>query len=377
MFAPSAVRQARLDRLLARMVHQQLDALVLTQLENVRYATDARPIHSIFFTTQYSAVIVPGAKPVLLASEADTNFVTDLMPWVEWEPQPSFVPAGTSMEQRANSIIAHVPPDAKRIGFDTLSLDLHSLLADKLTGSLVPAGLDILKVRAIKDAGEIAIMEQAVGYAHLGMEAVRAHVAAGVAEYQLCAEAIYAMKYAGAEAESHMPALRSGEHAARLYRVDTDRRLLPGDTVVADLGARHLGYSAEYCRTFVTGRPSPQVKEMYQVLMDAYLAGIDQLRPGRLASDADQTIRRIITQAGYPDYPHATGHGIGMANGEYPTVNRDVHVPLEPGMVICLEPGIYVPGVGGVKEEDLMLITEDAPRLMTYTAYDAQLIEGR
>jgi Xaa-Pro aminopeptidase len=144
--------------------------------------------------------------------------------------------------------------------------------------------------------------------------------------------------------------------------------------VVADLGARYLGYSAEYCRTFVTGRPFPKVKEMYHVLMDAYRAGIDQLRPGKRASEADKTIRDWIAAAGYPDYPHATGHGIGMANGEYPTVNQDVDAELEPGMVICLEPGIYIPGVGGVKEEDLILVTDGAPVILTYTPYDPALI---
>jgi len=373
MFGSQRLREIRQEKLNGVIEALHLDGLVLTRLENVRYATDIRPLHSIFFVENYVSVVVPGMKPFLLASEADGNFIKTKMPWVEWLSLPSFVPSGTSAGVRARLIAEALGGHNRRVGYDSLSIDLYKQVKDRLDAEFVPAGDEILKVRAIKDGLEIDVMERAVQFAEIGYEAVRRRLEPGVAEFELAAEAIYAMKKAGAEAESHMPAIRSGENAAEMQRFESSRRVLPGDSVVVDLGARYLGYSAEYCRTMMAGRPSRKLKEMYAVLFEAYSKGIEAIRPGAFAGDIDKAIREVISKGGYPDYPHATGHGIGMANGEYPTINRASKAPLQKGMTICLEPGIYVPGIGGVKEEDIVLVTDTGYRILSKTPYDELL----
>jgi Xaa-Pro aminopeptidase len=262
----------------------------------------------------------------------------------------------------------------KKVGYDSLSLELFKELKKRIKVTFIPIEYEILKCRAIKEEAEIAIMERTVQLAGIGMEAVRRSIRPGIAEFELAAEAIYAMKRAGAEAESHMPAIRSGENAEHLQRFDSERRLIPGDAVIVDLGARYRGYSAEYCRTMIVDRPRKELKEIYKVLFEAYQQGIEEIKPGTLTQKIDHTIRRAITKAGYPDYPHATGHGIGMANAEYPPINRTSKVPLEEGMIICVEPGIYLPGVGAVKEEDVILVTHRGHRVLTQTPYDERLV---
>jgi Xaa-Pro aminopeptidase len=373
MFATPEVREIRLQKLGQVIEKLQLDALILTRLENVRYATDIRPLHSIFFVENYQAMVVPGKKPFLLASEADGKFITTRMPWVEWLSVPSFVPSGTLGGIQAELVADCLDRSVRRIGFDTLSVSLHEELKSRLDAEFVSANETILKARSIKDELEIEIMERATQFAEIGYEAVRRSLEPGVAEFELAAVAIYAIKKAGAEAESHMPAIRSGENAANMQRVESSRRVLPGDSVIVDLGARYLGYSAEYCRTMMAGRPGQKLKEMYAVLFEAYSRGIEKMKPGVLVGDVDKAIRDVIIGAGYPDYPHATGHGIGMANGEYPTINRGSQVLLEEGMTVCLEPGIYMPGIGGVKEEDIIMVTETGYRTLSHTPYDTQL----
>ena len=370
MFSSVELRRARLQNLSRIIEEHHLDGLLLTKLENVRYATDVKPLHSIFFVDNYISVIVPGEKPFLLASEADGNFVTTKMPWVQWIPLPSFVPSGTTRDEQTKLIAQALGNKAHRIGYDSLSIGQFQSLSETLQVDFIPVSNDILRMRAVKSDMELDVMERAVQFAEIGMAAVREHLHPGVAEFELVAEAIYAMKKAGAEAESHLPAIRSGENAAMLQRVDSDTPVRPGDSVVADLGARYLGYSAEYCRTMMLGRPSRKLKEMYKILFEAYFTGIDMIKPGVIAKDVDRAIRKVITNAGYPDYPHATGHGIGMANAEYPTINKTEKASLEEGMIICLEPGIYVPGIGGVKEEDLILVTDTGFRVLTKSPYD-------
>lgn len=377
MFVNEELRNERVGNLNKIMANSDLDALLLTDLSNVRYATDMRPIHSIFYVNAYVAIVFPRRKPILFSSEADRHFVTSKLPWLEWRELPSFVPRGAVEEAWVRIIANELTTNVHRVGYDELSAGLFRGLSTALEAELVPVGKEILMTRAIKSELEIDVMEKAVQFAEIGMDAVRRAVQPGVAEFKLAAEAIYAMKLAGAEAESHMPAIRSGDNAGLLQRVDSERVLVPGDTVIADLGARYLGYSAEYCRTFSVGRPNKELRRAYKVLMDAYQEAIDLVRPGMETCHIDRFIRQRLIAAGYPDYPHATGHGIGMSNAEFPPINKSSEIPLKTGMVICLEPGIYLPGIGGVKEEDILLIEEDGARVLTKTPYDAALLNKK
>lgn len=375
MFASQVLREQRYDKLARLATDGNLDAVILTDLKNVRYATDIKPLHSIFFVKNYIAVVVPGEKAALLASEADEQFVRQKMPWVRWFGLPSFVPSGTPREEQSRLIAEAVGKDAARIGYDTLSLDQFQSLSAQLKADFVSISDRIQRVRAIKSEEEVDVILRACQFADIGMRAVRENAIPGTPEFVLVAEAIYAMKKAGAEAESHLPAIRSGENAAMLQRVDSDTPVRPGDSIVADLGARYLGYSAEYCRTIMVGRPSEKLGRMYKALRQAYSAGLEAMKPGVSVHEIDRIIRRVIAAAGYPDYPHATGHGIGMANAEYPTVNRNNTSLLKENMIVCIEPGICVPGVGAVKEEDLVFISSEGPVVLTDTPYDPVLSE--
>lgn len=377
MSVDDSLQEERYKAIVKLLKKENLAAAIFTRLENVRYATDVRPIYSMFHLDQYIAVIKPHEPPVLISSEADRYYVNLELPWVKWLPLPSFVPRGTAEEIKAQRIaeaLHELSTKKVRVGYDNLSIKLFQALRGLIKADLISIETEVLKLRAIKSSAEILIMERAARLAEIGMEAVRKALIPGKTETELATEAICAMRKAGAEAASHIPAIRSGENAERLYRVPTDRALSPGDPVIADLGARYQGYSAEYCRTMVLGQPKKDLKAMYKVLFAAYKRGIKMVKPGTLAQDIDHAIREAIVRAGFPEYPHATGHGIGMANAEYPPINQTSKAVLQEGMVICIEPGIYLPGVGAVKEEDVILVTRTGPRLLTKTPYEEKLL---
>ncbi|MEM3658356.1 MAG: Xaa-Pro peptidase family protein [Candidatus Hadarchaeum sp.] len=374
MFCSEELRTARLKKIRDFMKTAEMDALILTVLENVRYATDFRPLHGIFFVSNYIAVIRPDEKPILLANDADAMFVKYKLPWLEFLPLPSFTPSAES--KTSESLLQALAGCKHRIGFDILTIAQFNFLQKYLANvEFISCADEILLLRAHKLDLEIEIINRAAQFADIGMDAVRKHIAPGVPEFRLVAEALYAIKTAGAEAESHLPAIRAGENAAMQQRVDSDTALRPGDAVIVDLGARYLGYSAEFCRTMAVGQPSARLKEMYKVLFEAYSIAIENVKPRVPAKRIDGIIRQAITDAGYPDYPHATGHGIGMSNVEYPTINPRSEAIIEENMVICLEPGIYLPGIGGVKEEDVILVTKTGSLLLTKTPYDEQFFK--
>jgi len=373
----SSLREDRYKAISKLLEKEGLSAAIFTRLENIRYATDIVPIYSLFHLDQYIAVIKLREPPILISSEADRDYINMEFPWMKWLPLPSFVPRGTAEEMKAQRIVEalrELSTKKVRIGYDNLSISLFQALRALVKADLIPIETKILKLRAIKSPAEILTMEKAARLAEIGMETVRKVLAPGKTESELATEAIYAMRKAGAEAASHIPAIRSGQNAERLYRVPTDRALSPGDPVIADLGARYRGYSAEYCRTMVVGQPRKELKTIYKILLATYKRGIEMVKPGTLAQDIDHAIREAIVRAGFPEYPHATGHGIGMANAEYPPINQTSKAVLQEGMVICIEPGIYLPGVGAVKEEDVILVTRTGPRLLTKTPYEEKLL---
>lgn len=222
------------------------------------------------------------------------------------------------------------------------------------------------QVRARKDEGEIELMRKAAELTCRALSAGISAIEQGASEAEAAALIDYQLRCLGADGPAFPTTVLVGANSALPHGVAGPRRAQPGDPVLFDFGARYRGYCADITRTFVFREARGEFRRMYEVVLAAQLAGIEAARAGRLTADVDRASRRVIEEAGYGEYfVHRTGHGLGLQAHEYPSVGPGGREYLEPGMVITVEPGIYIPGVGGVRIEDDVLVTDEDPVVLT------------
>jgi Xaa-Pro dipeptidase len=379
------LRKSRLEKLWDIMRNKELDAILLTLSYNVRYATDFRPLFGPFYVyDRYAAIVPREKKPILFMTEPEVELkcVSKRMPYIEDVRKVyQFSSSLHSIRKWASTIketLKDYSIEDGRLGFDYLSFMAYQELKRELEKiELVPAFNWITEARVTKHPEELKVMMEAVHIVEIGMRAALDSIREGMKEYEVGAHALFAMALNGMEVATHSPSIRAGENAAIFQRIATGKRIRNGETVIIDLGAMYGGYCADFCRTTVVGKPNDKQKHMFSTLIKCHLETIESIRPGEKVSEIDKRLRESIRKGGYPDYPGGTGHGIGMCLGEPPLIpppSEDGDIELKPGMVICLEPGIFIPGVAGVKVEDMVLITEKGAQILTKTEYDEKLL---
>ncbi|MHC4966769.1 MAG: M24 family metallopeptidase, partial [Planctomycetota bacterium] len=221
-------------------------------------------------------------------------------------------------------------------------------------------------LRMRKDEVEIAAIERAAAVHQDAMRAALNSLSIGMTELELCAAIEYEMKVRGASGPSFDTMVATGPHSSIIHHVTGPARIESGALLV-DWGAVVGGYCSDMTRTFGVGSLPQKVRELYDIVLEAQLSAIDACAPGRSCAEIDAVARDIIGQAGYGEhFGHGLGHGLGLDIHEEPYFNElQTDVVLEPGMVMTVEPGIYLPGVGGVRIEDDVLITDDGYRVLT------------
>ena len=222
-------------------------------------------------------------------------------------------------------------------------------------------------LRERKDAAEIARMERAAAIADAALFEVLPLMSQGVTEEHFALELDTAMRRGGAESTAFDTIVAAGENSAKPHHHPGGRPIGPGDPVVVDFGATFEGYRSDMTRTFcVDTDPEGELARIFEVVRTSQAAGAQAVRPGISAKEVDDVCRQIITEAGWADrFEHGTGHGVGLDIHEAPTVSQLGTAILAPGFVVTVEPGVYVPGHGGVRVEDTLVVTEDGARPLT------------
>lgn len=224
--------------------------------------------------------------------------------------------------------------------------------------------LDLL--RAVKSPAEIERIRAALALCDLAQAETKRRIQPGKTEIEVWGEVKAALETA---AGGRLPVLAdfvAGERTAEVGGLPGSYALRPGDPVIADIVPRLDGYWGDNAGTHFTGEPSQELRKMYGVVLGALRLGIAMLRPGARACDIDAALRAQIQAAGYPVYPHHSGHGLGASYHEEPRLVPYNTLPLEAGMVVAVEPGIYLPGVGGVRLEDVALVTAGGCEVLTH-----------
>lgn len=253
------------------------------------------------------------------------------------------------------------------IEMDHISMDHGNTLQKKL-GNIPMVSMNGLpeKLRMVKDEAEIEIIAKAAKITDATFEYVLTIVKPGMSEAELEMAMYIHMRELGSQGPSFSTIVASGPNSSLPHATPGERHFQSGDLVTLDFGAGLDGYCSDFTRTFAIGKVDPELRKIYDIVLEAQLASLDALCAGKTGKQVDSVARDIITKAGYgPQFGHGLGHGVGRMIHEDPRLSIKGDTVLEPNMVVTIEPGIYLPGKGGVRIEDLCLVTEDGCRLFS------------
>lgn len=351
----------KLQKLRSNFNNLGIDALLITSSFNRRYMTN--------FT---------GSAGVVLITEEAALFITDFR-YVE---QASKQCEGFTIVQHGPSIQEEIALQSeklgvKKLGFeqDYVSFSTYSSYKTTLKAELVPVSGIIEKLRLIKTDSEIKILKEAADIADAAFKHILDFVRPGLTELEVSNELEFFMRKAGATSSSFDTIVASGLRSALPHGVATDKVIEKGDFVTLDYGAYYKGYVSDITRTISVGEPDPKLKDIYEIVYEAQLRGVEGIKPGMSGKEADALTRDYITEKGFGEYfGHSTGHGIGLEVHEGPALSYRSDIILEPGMIVTIEPGIYIPGLGGVRIEDDTMITTNHNELLTHSTKELMIL---
>jgi Xaa-Pro aminopeptidase len=345
----------RLDRLRLRLAEEELDALYVTNLTNVRYLCG--------FTGSNGALLITGTQARFFT---DGRYRLQSAEEVEGAEVEVYGPSG---ELGSSLKAAAAELSAARIGFEATQVTVSALerLRAVLEGrELVATSGWVEALRGAKDAQELALISVAAEMADETMAFILERVAVGRSERELALELEFHMREMGAEAASFDPIVAAGERSALPHAHPTDRPVEKGSYLLFDLGCIHRGYCSDLTRTVVIGPAGERHREIYELVAAAQQRGLDALAPGAAAAEVDRAAREVIAAGGQAEaFGHGLGHGVGLEIHEAPRLGTTSEEVLEPGCVVTVEPGIYLPGFGGVRIEDLVTVTETGAEVLS------------
>ncbi len=348
--APFAGRRARLASSLQELA---VDALVVTHLPNTRYLTG--------FTGSAAILVVE--------DQGGATLITDSRYLDQLKQEAADVEVHPVAGAYEDTLVQYIDSqDFGSVAYEEAHLRVSQLRLLEAGGGSDFIGCRNLveKLRAVKDEQEIEILHRAASGLGRALDTLRRKIRPGISERGLAAELDYRLRRHGYEKTSFDTIVASGPRSALPHGRPTDRQLRLGDLVVMDFGGVMEGYASDMTRTFCLGEPHPDTVRIYEVVKEAQHAAIQAIRPGVEAREVDRAARDVIESADFGRFfGHGTGHGIGLEVHEAPWISPRAVDVLEPGMVFTVEPGIYVPGMGGVRLEDDVVVTESGCRLLS------------
>ncbi|WP_077621603.1 M24 family metallopeptidase [Sediminibacillus massiliensis] len=343
----------KLEKLRESIKQNNVDALLISSGRNRRYITG--------FT---------GTAGVALVSLDKAIFITDF----RYTEQANEQVDGFEIIEHKQPIELEIADQVKKIGAKTLGFEKNDLTyaiyerySQTIEAELVPVGGLIEKLRLIKSEEEMSILRDAAKIADAAFEHILTFIKPGVREIEVSNELEFFMRKQGATSSSFDIIVASGLRSALPHGVASSKKIQAGELVTMDFGALYKGYASDITRTVAVGEISDELKTIYDTVLEAQLKGMEGIKAGITGKEADALTRDHIESKGYGQYfGHSTGHGIGLDVHEGPMLSYRSDQKLEAGMVVTVEPGIYVPDTGGCRIEDDTLVTEQGNESLTF-----------
>lgn len=349
---------ARVKRLRQLLEEQGLEAILIGSEHNRRYISG--------FT---------GSSGMVLITQAESFLLTDF----RYRTQAPQQAPGFQIVEHGPSPLDNVRELLNQHKLTKLAFEQDHVVYSEFTAwtktlsgiALEPVSGLVERLRIIKDEAELQIMQEAAALADSTFNHILKLIHSGVRETDIALEMEVYMRSHGATSSSFDTIVASGERSALPHGVASDRVIGTNEFVKLDFGAYYNGYCSDLTRTVVVGTPTDKHREIYNIVLEAQLHALEHIKPGMSGREADALTRDVITKYGYGDlFGHGTGHGLGMEIHEAPRLSKLSDTILTPGMTVTVEPGIYVPGFGGVRIEDDIVITETGIKILTSSPKD-------
>jgi Xaa-Pro dipeptidase len=381
MVDPKRVMQLNAKRLQDLMTREEIDALLVSRLDNFRYLTGYKPCVTLFYLHRYLAMKITGVEtPIIFPRTIDVQDVKADYPW--FEDVRGLPLDQTVWIEVVEKTLSDYDMTKARIAADphtpwTLIEGLRTRLPET---SFVNARPILETARMIKNEEEIKTLRKAGRIADASMLAALEAIRDGVTEKEVASAASNAVSTQGGEMPVGSFMVASGRNAIISKELATDKVIEEGDFVIIDGGAFYDGYCVEFARTKFVGKPSQEQKQIYKTVLKSERDAIAAIRHGERSSKIDRISREAIRSAGFGAFEHkaVTGHGTGLSTHEQPLIGdpgSPLDIVLEKGMVIAIEPGIYKPEVGATRIEDVVVVTDGKPEFLTNTKLEANLLD--
>ncbi|ANU28363.1 Xaa-Pro dipeptidase [Planococcus versutus] len=351
----------KLQKLRAEMEKRNVGAVLVTSPYNLRYITEFTGTAGLALVTKKEAVFITDFRYTEQANEQVKEF---------------------KVVQAKKNLMDEVIKTVQSRGIETLAFEQDYMTystvmsyKEKVDVKFEPISDLIEKLRMVKTPEEVSVLKAAAKIADDAFEHICGFIRAGVTELEVSNELEFFMRQQGATSSSFDIIVASGLRSAFPHGVASDKVIEQGDMITLDFGALYNGYISDITRTVAVGEPSEKMKEIYNVVLKAQELGVEKIGPGMSGIEADAIARDYIKSKGYGDaFGHSTGHGIGLEVHESPGLSFKSETILEQGMAVTVEPGIYLPGIGGVRIEDDILITESGNERLTNSTKELRIL---
>ncbi len=353
----------RLETLRRRLAGEEIQAIIVSNPHNVAYLTgfegvfDGEDAHAAVITAEHALVYTDGRYAEVMRREAAET---------DWR-----------VVQPVSNLYLTLAADLEEIGMEQVAIEesvphgRFRFLSREFEGNVIAVDQWVEEIRQVKDAEEIRRIAEAQKLTDAAFDYIVGRVRPGAVEREIALELEVFMRRNGSEGVAFPPIVASGPNSSLPHAKVTEREFSAGDFVKMDFGARVDGYCADMTRTVVLGQASTRQREVYEGVLAANLAGIAAMVAGRPGADVHEAARSALEERGLAElFTHGLGHGVGMEIHELPYVGpRGTKSVLE-GSVVTVEPGVYEPGIGGVRIEDLVVVESDGVRVLTATPKD-------
>lgn len=343
----------RLKKVLNVMAEAQVDGAILKDENTIRYVTGFSGDSSLLYIDRTQAVLITDGR----YTEQARLEMSSMFKVIEYKAVNN-----TSIWQTAVSLAQAAQVQALGFDGDWYSFTEYSILQQQaLNMKLV--NLNLSAIRMVKDSSELALLEKAAWIADTAFNKLLCDIKPGCTERALAARLEYYMRELGSEKVSFDTIAASGVRGALPHGMASDKVVEAGELLTFDFGAVYKGYHSDITRTVMVGMATGWQKEVYNIVEEAQRRGVKAAKIGMTGKELDALVRQVITDCGYGEYfVHGLGHGVGLEIHEMPNINKRGTTVLENGMIFTIEPGIYIPGKGGVRIEDTVVLTEAGAR---------------